>query len=297
MDSEEIKKFREAGRIAATALQLGGKMIKPGVKLLDVCDAVEKKILDMGAGIAFPTQTSRNEIAAHYCPDDEDESVYQEGDVVKLDCGSHVDGYVADTALTIDLGDNSNLIKASREAVEAAVKIAKVGTTIGEIGRTIQEKIEKYGFAPVRNLSGHGIGRYIIHRDPSITNFDSGNSRELEEGESIAIEPFASTGAGMIYESNNPTVFMISGRKPVRSPFARDVLKEIEQYQGLPFTTRWISRKLGLGKTRVGLRELMHAGIIRGYPPLPDAKKGLVSQAEHSVLVFDKPIVTTKLDE
>ncbi|MBL7057073.1 type II methionyl aminopeptidase [Candidatus Woesearchaeota archaeon] len=297
MDSETIEKYRQSGKIAAKALQHASKLIKPGVKLVTVCDAAEDKIRELGGGIAFPTQTSRNEIAAHYCPEDDDETVYQEGDVVKLDVGATVDGYVSDNALTVDLGDHAKLVKASREAVNAALKIVKPGTTLGEIGTAIQTAIEKYGFAPVKNLSGHGIGHYSVHESPSVPNFDSGSKNELVEGQSIAIEPFASTGAGMIQESSNPTVFMHVARRSVRSAFGRDILKDIESYNGLPFTTRWLSRKHGIGKTKFGLRELVNAGVIRGYPPLPDVRKGLVSQAEHSVLVFDKPIIITKLDE
>ncbi|MFC2134861.1 type II methionyl aminopeptidase [Bacteroidota bacterium] len=296
MDSEEIKKYRESGIISAKALQFGAKMIKPGVKLLDVCDAVEEKIKELGGGIAFPAQTSRNDIAAHYCPEEDDESVYKEGDVVKLDCGATVDGYVSDNAMTVDLGDNSNLIKASRDALNAALKIAKPGTTIGELGGAIQEAIEKLGFSPVKNLSGHGIGLLSVHQAPSVPNFNTGNTNQLKEGMAVAIEPFASTGAGMIYESGDPSVFMQEQKKPIRSQYARELLKTIESYKGLPFTTRWLTRIHGMGKTRFGLKELINAGIIKGYPALPDVKHGLVSQAEHSVLVFDKPIIITKLD-
>jgi len=296
MDSETLKKFKDSGRIAATALQHGAKMIKPGVKLVDVCDAVEKKIKELGGEPAFPAQTSNNDIAAHYCPEEDDETVYKEGDVAKLDCGVHIDGYVSDNAVTVDLGGNSELVKASRDAVNAALKVVKPGAKIGEIGRAIQQAIEKYGFAPVRNLSGHGIGRFSVHESPSIPNFDSGNEQTLKEGQSIAIEPFASAGAGMIYESSNPTVFMAVNKKPVRSSFAREVLKTIEQYNGLPFALRWLTRKHGIGKTKFAIRELLNAGIIKGYPPLPDVKHGLISQAEHSVLVFDKPIVITRLE-
>ncbi|NQU98170.1 type II methionyl aminopeptidase [Candidatus Woesearchaeota archaeon] len=296
MDSDVIKKFKESGKIAATALQHGAKMIIVGAKLVDVCDAVEEKIKELGGEPAFPAQSSRNDIAAHYCPEEDDETVYEEGDVVKLDCGVHVDGYVSDNAVTVDLGDNAELVKASRDAVNAALKLVKPGVRIGELGRAIQEAIEKYGFAPVKNLSGHGIGRYSVHGSPSIPNFDTGNKLELQEGQSIAIEPFASAGAGMIYESGNPTVFMQIDRKPIRSQFARAILKDIEAYKGLPFALRWLSRKHDIGKTKFGLKELLNAGIIRGYPPLPDVKHGLVSQAEHSVLVLDKPIIITKIE-
>jgi len=297
MNAEDIKKFKESGVISAKALLFGAKMIKSGVKVIDVCDAVEEKIRTLGGQPAFPAQVSRNEIAAHYCPEQDDETVFCEGDLVKLDCGTHVDGYVSDTATTVNLGDYAELLKASKEALDVAVKMARPGTKTSEIGRAIQETIQKYNFSPVKNLSGHGIGLYTVHASPSIPNFNNGGSETLKEGQSIAIEPFATNGAGLIHESGEPTVFMQEARKGVRNQFARDLLKDIETYNGLPFTTRWLSRKHGVGKTRFGLRELLNAGIIKGYPSLPDVGKGFVSQAEHSVLVFDKPIIITKLLE
>ncbi|MFH1770356.1 MAG: type II methionyl aminopeptidase [archaeon] len=295
MDKEVIEKYKESGRIAATALKHGADMIKVGVKLVDVCDAVEDKIRELGGEPAFPAQTSRNEIAAHYCPEEDDETVYEKGDVATLDCGAVVDGYVSDTATTIDLGSNSELIQASKDALEAALKLIKPGARISEIGAAIEKAIEARGFSPVRNLSGHGIGQFIVHQAPSIPNFDSGNDQTLKEGMAIAIEPFASAGAGMIYESGNPTVFMQIARRPIRSQYARAILKDIEAYNGLPFALRWLTRKHGVGKTKIGIKELTNAGIIKGFPPLPDVKHGLVSQAEHSVLVLDEPIVITRL--
>lgn len=295
MDAEILKSYKEAGRIAATALQYGIKMIKPGVKLVDVCDAVEEKIKSLGGGIAFPAQVSLNEIAAHYCPTADDEIIFNEEDVAKLDCGATFYGYVADTAMSV--GANKELIQASRDALNAALKLVAPGTKISELGRAIQEAIESHGFLPVRNLSGHGIGRYTIHTSPSIPNFNNGDDTLLEEGSAIAIEPFASTGAGLIHESGIPTVFMHVNRRPVRSQFARDILKRIETYNGLPFTVRWLTREFGVGKTNFGLRELLQADVIKGYPALPDIQGGFISQAEHSVLVFDKAVIITKPED
>lgn len=297
MDSETIEKYRKAGEIAAKALKHGADMIEPGVKLLDVCDAVEEKIKELGGEIAFPCQTSINAVAAHYCPEEDDNTIYEKGQIIKLDCGATYDGYVADNAVSVDLGDNQELLEASKDALEAALELVRPGAKLAEIGKAIQEAIESKGFSPIRNLSGHGIGRYIVHQEPTIPNFEAGGSGELKEGMAIAIEPFASDGAGMIYESSNPTVFMQVTKKPIRSKFARELLKDIQSYNGLPFTTRWLSRKHGVGKTKFGLKQLKQAGIIRAFPPLPDNNGGLVSQHEHSVLVLDDPIIITQLDD
>ena len=293
---EDIKKWKKAGKISAEALQYGGSLIKKGASLLEVSDLVEKKIKDLGAIPAFPVQISCNHLAAHYCADPDDETVFED-QIACLDVGACFEGAIGDNALTVDLsGKYSDLVKASREALNNAIKITQIGTELREIGRTIQETISSYGFSPVKNLSGHGLDYYDIHTEPSIPNFDNGNDTEIEPNMCIAIEPFATNGAGMIYELERANIFQLIKPKPVRSPFAREILKFIgENYKTLPFTTRWLSRKFGLGKTNFALRELLKNNIIKQYPPLPEKNKGMVSQAEHTLLITDKVEVITKV--
>jgi methionyl aminopeptidase len=181
----------KAGKIAAETLEHGRLMIKKGNKLVDVCDACDKKIYELGAIPAFPSQISCNDIAAHFCPEENDETVFDE-QLASLDVGACLNGAIGDNAVTVDLsGKYSDLVKASRDALNNALKTVKVGATLGEIGKAIQESIESYGFSPIRNLSGHGLASYNIHDKPSIPNFDTGDDTQLEEGMHIAIEPFA----------------------------------------------------------------------------------------------------------
>ena len=112
---------------------------------------------------------------------------------------------------------------------------------------------------------------------------------------SVAIEPFASTGAGVIFESSNANIFSLAIKKPVRNIITRQVLKEIEKYKELPFTTRWLTKKFPEPKVNFALRELLQKEILHKYPPLPDRAGGLVSQAEHTIIVDDEVIVTTKV--
>ena len=249
----------------------------------------------MGGDFAFPPQISLNEVAAHNCPDAGDAAILQD-QVIKLDVGVAIGGYVTDNALTIDLGGKyTDLVKASREALDAALKLIVPGTPIGQIGKAIQEVIQSYGYSPVRNLSGHGIGQFKVHMSPGIPNFDTGEKNTLKDGMTIAIEPFASTGAGMVYEGGETGVFMFIQKKPVRDLISRSILNDIDQYKGLPFAKKWLTRKHGLGKTNFALKQLTQLNIIRAYPPLIDQKKGIVSQAEESVLVAEKPIFLTRL--
>jgi len=299
MDPEVRETLRKAGKINADARDYGKKLVKVGASLLDVTDKVEEFILKRGGGLAFPTQMSRNDQAAHNCAAHEDKTLFQEGDVVKLDLGVHIDGYVVDSATSINLGgkEQDALVKASREALNAAIKTLAPGVAVTEVGKAVQETIEGMGFKPVRNLCGHGIGRYIVHSAPSIPNYNTGDQTKLQDEQLIAIEPFASTGAGLIYEGTDAEVFMMVGKKPVRSMITRNVLKEIDTFMGLPFTTRWLVRKFSLPQVNYALRDLQNVGILRAYPPLVDKAHGLVSQAEHSIIVGDKPEVLTRGEE
>jgi len=292
-----LEDLKNAGSIAAQALKYGESLIKPGASLLEVSDMVEAKIIELGGEMAFPAQISCNQIAAHYCAEPDEDIIFKD-QLACLDVGVHINGNIGDNALTVDLsGQNTELVKASREALNNAIKIIRPGITLAEIGKTIQETIESFGFVPIRNLAGHGLGHYGIHTSPSIPNFDTKEIKELEEGMVIAIEPFATNGAGMIYEGDRANIFSMDQKRPTRNPFAREILKEIEKFKNLPFTTRWLTKKFHVAKVNSGLKELILNGTLHKYPPLSDRDKGLVSQAEHSLLVQDKPIILTKFEE
>lgn len=295
MEAEVLEKLKKAGRIAAEALEYAKSLVKPGKLLVEVCDKTEEKIKSLGGELAFPVQISLNDCAAHFCPEADDKTEFAE-QVVKIDIGVHIDGWVGgDTACTIDLSKkNAELVKASREALDNALNIIKPGVKLGEIGAVIHDAITKYGFSPVRNLSGHGLGEYSVHEAPSIPNYDNGDETELEEDDLIAIEPFATNGAGIIYESSPATIFALINRRPVRLPIVRSVLQEIEKFNELPFTTRWLTRKFS-AKAKLAIVQLARQEIIREYPPLVDKNHGLVSQAEHSLIVKETPIILTRI--
>ncbi|MBD3310803.1 type II methionyl aminopeptidase [Candidatus Woesearchaeota archaeon] len=294
MQEKISEDYKKAGNIAHQALQYGKELIRPGAKLLEVSEKVEKRIAELGGELAFPVQISCDEIAAHYCADPDDPLVFEK-QVACLDVGVHVNGAIGDNALTVDLSrEHGDLVKASREALEAAAEILGPGVTLGKIGRAIQDAIEGRGFSPVRNLSGHGLDLYNIHAYPQIPNYDTADDSILENGMFIAIEPFATDGAGMIYETERANIFSLGEKRPVRNPITRQVLKEIEKYKGLPFTTRWLARKFPLFRVRLALREMKQLEMLKEYPPLPDKNKGLVSQAEDSFYISDEAECLTK---
>ena len=297
MDEQTKQHYIKAGKISAEALEYGKSLIKKGNSLFDATEKIENKILELGGKPAFPVQFALNEVAAHFCITEEDKDLAFEDQVVSLDLGVHVKGAIGDNAYTIDLsGKYSDLVKAAQKALEEALKIAAVGTELREIGKTINDTIKSYGYNPVRNLSGHGIDLYNIHSKPTIPNIDNGDKTKLHKGMAFAIEPFATTGAGVVGEKGHPTVFMIEHPKAVRSPITREVLKEISNYEGLPFAEWWLTRKFG-AKAKFALRELNQLGMIHQFPPLVETSNGIVTQAEHSLLIDDEVevVVLTKV--
>jgi len=294
---ENLEDWKKAGIISAQALEFGKNLIKKGNSLLDTSNKIEEKIKELGGELAFPVQISLDDIAAHFCPDADDKTVF-ENQLANLDIGVAVNGAIGDNALTVDLSEkNIDLVKASREALNEAIKIIQIATPLGEIGKVIEETIKSFGFNPVRNLTGHGLDIYNIHSSPTIPNFNNKDETKLEKGQIIAIEPFATPGTGFIHEKGKATLYALIQKKPVRMPFIRQILKEIEKYNGLPFTKRWLTAKFGEPKINFALQQFKQLDMIKEYPPLVERSNALVSQAEHTLLIDDKVEVLTKVKE
>lgn len=285
LEESDFADWRKAGRISAAALDYGKKLIKKGALLVEVCDAVDAKIVELGAKPSFPAQISVDHIAAHYCPEAGDKLVL-DSQVCKLDVGACFNGAMGDNAATVDLsGNHAELVAASEKALAAAIKVAKAGVSLGEVGRAIHEAITAYGFSPIRNLSGHGLGKFEIHTRPTVPNFDNGDKTALQENEVIAIEPFATTGRGIIYESSSPEVFMQLSDGQARDASVRKILERIRGFEKMPFAKRWLLKDFPAIKVALALKILEQQRIIQSFPPLIEEAKGIVSQAEKTVLV------------
>ena len=294
MNQETIENYKLAGKVAKESLEYGKELIKKGAKVVDVLDKIEEKIKQLGAQPAFPAQISLNETAAHYCSEEDDKTIFED-QVVCLDVGVHINGYIGDNALTVDLSNNhKDLVKASRDALNAALEMVKPGAKLSEIGKAIETTITNAGFQPVRNLSGHGVDQFNVHTTPTIPNFDTKDNATVKEGQAIAIEPFATEGIGMIEQKGESTVFEVVGKKSVRVGFVRNIMKEIETYNNLPFTSRWLTRKFSENQVNYALNQMKQLGILKEHPPLVEKQQGLVAQSEHTILVLEEPIITTK---
>lgn len=297
MEKKEFESYKKAGEIAGKVRKYVKEIIKPRMKLVDIADKIEKKIEELGGKCAFPVNLSVDDVAAHNHPVLESEDVAS--GLLKVDMGIHVNGFIADTALSLDLSEDGKykeLVEASEEAVEKALKLIEKNPSVSlnDIGGIIQKTIEGKGFSPIVNLSGHSLGEYQVHAGVTIPNYANGNENKLTEG-AYAIEPFATDGEGKIYEGQKGNVYAVVEFKNVRSLKAREILEYVwKKYKTLPFSLREIQKKFG-GFARLGLKELESAGIVKSYSQLVEKGHGKVSQAEHSFILKDgKVIVLTR---
>ena len=300
MDPETLQKILKAGKIAAQVRRDAAiKLQKPNTSFLKVMDEAEQQILKLGGQIAW-AQMALNDTAAHFCPEEDDQSVSREGEIIKVDIGVHIDGYIADNAMTIEVGTskrNQDLIKAAQNALKAAIKLVRPGCELWELGEAQSSEAEALGFNTVKNLSGHTINQYVVHGGISIPSYNTKDKTQLQENWQIAIEPFVTPGVGRIKEKMPASIFMVQQHRATRSLYGKKILDQIKSQNGLPFTTRWLTRSLGKGTALLGLKQLQQEGIIHPYPPLVEVSGGLVSQFEHSMIVKEKPLVYTRHED
>ncbi|MBI2507874.1 type II methionyl aminopeptidase [Candidatus Woesearchaeota archaeon] len=291
-----LQDYKKAGKIAAEALQFGKKLVKEDALLREVTRKTEDFIYKQGGRLAFPAQISLNNKAAHCYSGSDSEEKFKAGDLVKLDVGVHVNGYIGDNALSINVAEDNDLelIKASEDALREAISLMKPGVKLREIGKAVEEVIVGYGFNPIRNLSGHEVEKWNLHAGMIIPNYDNKSGAELEEGQVFAVEPFATTGVGKVNEGRLSGVYKIQELKKVRT--GKELLNYIhENYRELPFSKDWLHGKFDAFKINNGFRILEQQGIIHRYPELVENERAKVSQAEHTVFVADKPIVLTQI--
>ena len=295
MEASELELYRKAGKIAAQVRERLREMVKPGVKVLEIAQRAEDLIRELGASPAFPCNVSLNEVAAHYSPPPWDETVIKEGDVVKVDVGVQVEGYIGDTAFTVG---NEKLVQAAERALEEAIKVVKPGIDVGEIGAAVEAAAKSSGLKPIQNLTGHSLGKGELHGGIWIPNVGGETGQRLEAGQAIAIEPFVTEGAGFV-EDDERRVYIYSFLReaPVRTRMGREMMREIkEKYPSLPFSIRWLAKGMSRLRLELTLRELRMAGAIRPYHVLVERAKGRVAQAEHTVIVTESGCeVTTQI--
>ena len=293
MDDSTYENYKNAGKIAAEAREYGVSLLKPGARVVDVATLIEKKITGNGAGLAFPVNIALNTLAAHYTPWHDDPLVLKKGDVVKLDVGAHIEGYIADTAVTVEIETHhyDAMIHASAEALKRVIDAFTTHLALSEAGKTIQTTITSHGFKPIENLMGHGLARYELHSGISIPNVGNlGGKTTLPDESVVAIEPFATNGAGHVISGQGSNIFLC--KDSIKAKFIRDNKTKVffdkiqTRFKSLPFAQRWCHELFP--NDDVTMKKLSLLGVIKHYPQLLEAKGGIVTQKEHTVIVREE---------
>jgi methionyl aminopeptidase len=291
LSPEILEKLRSAGRVAAAARELARQRAAPGARLCELSLAVESEIERLGAELAFPVQCSCNHVAAHFCLTPENDFGLAPGDLAKFDIGVHLDGWIADTAVTVNVGgdpEKGALVAAAQAALDAGIAAARPRGEVREVSCAIERTIHARGFMPLRNLCGHGLGRWQVHAPPPIPNVAEYARGVLSPGSLVAIETFVSDGGGDVWPHGAAEVFRVDPKIDGEG-IDPEALDFIRSRSGLPFARRQIAR---LGRERVErlMETLTRRGCLVCYPPLVSTEGRYVAQAEHTLYIDEDAI-------
>ena len=278
------EEYLKAGRIAYEVRESLKKEKLLGKKIIDVCNMIEERIRIKGGQPAFPCNLCINDIAAHYTPNPKDNTVIKEGDVVKIDFGVQINGFIADTAITFSFNPKYELLLlATEKALMEAIKIVKDQVKIGDIGKVIQSIASMYNYKPISNLTGHSIEQYNIHAGKSIPNIWIPSNQTLKKGEVYAIEPFLTDGAGLVKDEKLGNIYALISRRRLKEKELNEFLEFLwERFKTLPFTPRWIDGNYE--DINFKIMELVKRKVLRAYPILREVRGGIVAQAEHTLV-------------
>jgi len=297
-DEEEkknkIESLTKAGNIAQEVKTFIKPQLEVGVNVFNLIEKTEAKIIDLGGNWAFPINVSINNIAAHYTsPIKDDELTIKNGDVVKIDLGVHIDGYIVDTAFTVSFNDDKaleNIIQATEVALEAAKLMAKPKIHTKELGKKIEEIVKGFKYNPIKELGGHQIERWTVHGKKQLPELGNQGGDIMEEGEVFGVEIFASTGEGSVHNTNSSYIYELNpfaGRVPLRRKTSKQILGHINKnYKTLPFAERWLAKEFRMG-VAFGLQELVQQGKVQAHYVLAEQKGEFVAQSEETILITE----------
>ena len=290
-DEEALGKFRLSGKILRETREEIKRFVREDTPIIEVCEKAEKLIGKKGGKPAFPCNVSINEIAAHYTSPPSDERRIPEKSIVKVDIGVHVDGYVTDTAVTVCLNpEYKSLAEATERALKTAVENIHPGMSTSRLGAIIEKAIKSRGFKPISNLTGHQVGRYLVHAGTSIPNVSQMSFSKIKLGAVYAIEPFATlpNAVGRVENGKEVTIFRFLKSKSIKNPYAKQLLKYIEEnFRTLPFAERWLRGVVPDKHHREAFLELLSSKALMGYPIFIEVSRKPVAQAEHTVLIVE----------
>lgn len=290
-DKEAYEKFRLSGKILRDVREEIKSYVREDMMVIDICEKAEDLIRRKGAKPAFPCNVSINEVAAHYTSPPSDKRRVPENSVVKVDIGAHVDGYVTDTAITVCFNrDYVDMVGAAERALKVAVENIGPGITVSKLGGLIENSVKTRGFKPISNLTGHQVGRYMVHTGVSIPNIPQLSLTRIRLGCVYAIEPFVTLpdAAGKVEDGDEITIFRFVKSRSLKNAYAKKLLKHIEQnFRTLPFAERWLRGVVPEEHHREAFRELLSSKVLMYYPVFVETSRATVAQAEHTVMIVE----------
>ena len=289
-------------------------IIKPGNSINYIVDYIESSVknkinynqdIPLQCGCGFPANISVNEVVAHYTSSTKNEDyILQENDIVKVDFGVHSQGYITDSAQTFHFNSKyDEFIQVSKDATNYAIGLCGVDVNLGDLGKDIEEYVKSkevtidnklYPLYTLKDLTGHNIGQYVIHKSKALPNTAINYPLRMEEGEVFAVEPFVSTCAESYYDS--PTnLFMINKNYVDYVPFlSKKELKLFnlifERYFMLCFCDRWLVNELKDFNFEL-FNNLIQKKLIEEYKTIYVPKNNYVSQFEHNVYIRNNGII------
>jgi len=288
-DQEAIDKFHLSGKILRESREELKPLIQENMPIIEVCEKAESLIKQKGGKPAFPCNVSINEVTAHYTSPPNDSTKIPENSVVKVDMGVHVDGYVTDTAFTVCFNpEHMTMVLAAQDGLQAAIDTIHADMSTSTIGTIIEKTIRNRGFKPISNLTGHSVGRYLIHAGTSIPNIKQFTLTKVKNGQVYAIEPFSTLLEAVGRVENHPTktIFRLIKNKKIQNPYAQKLLKYIDKnFKTLPFAERWLKDVVPSNQHNQAFNSLLKSKAISGYPLLVEVSRKTVCQAEHTILV------------
>jgi len=302
MSNDWIESYIRAGKAVIAAKKVAVKLIKPGVTFLEIANKCEEEILNHGCELSFPINMSLDEIAAHYTPSIDDSIIVPNKGLLKIDLGSHHDGYIADSAITININNEEtlqNVIDAAQEALEAAIEIFKPGTKLYELGDVIAKAIKNRGLEPIYNLGGHELKRYTLHAGPFIPNYKAiSHNQILKPGDAYACEPFATSGKGIVENGTKSYIYRFNKAKKGLPFIEKNYMDQINKLtKKLPFSPRLLEKHNTIPKNKIQriIDVFVRKKILDHYPLLIEKTKNPVAQQEHTIIIDmdGNPIVTT----
>jgi methionyl aminopeptidase len=290
-DNEELKKFRISGKILRETREVMRTQVHENMAVIEICEKVEGLIRSKGGKPAFPCNVSINEVAAHYTSPPEDTMTIPKGSTVKVDLGVQIDGYVTDTAFTVSFNpEGRSMANTAELALKTVLDNIHGDMALGKIGGLVETTIRNRGFKPISNLTGHSVGRYLIHAGTSIPNVSQASMGKVRAGEVYAIEPFVTLpeAVGRVDDSPQLTIYRLVKAKSVKTEAAKKMLKHIEtNFRTLPFAERWLIGIVPKELHKSAFKELLSSKSVMSYPVFVEVTNKPVAQAEHTVLTKD----------